>query len=173
MNDRYRGIFVTDLDGTLLRDGRITEGDLRAFRSLGDQGIMRVVATGRSLHSAKACLADDFPAEYLILSTGNQIVEWSTQKVMRSSFLSGLEVLEICHFLHGHGLSFMVHEEFPHSHRFEYHRGHKSVAWPCMRTTARKKQAAPICGAPHPRSWLSLTAAMRQCMTASTGNWEI
>lgn len=128
MNGRYRGIFVTDLDGTLLRDGRISEADLRAFRSLGDRGIMRVIATGRSLHSAKICLADDFPADYLILSTGNQIVEWSTQEVMRSSFLSGPEVLEICHFLHGHGLSFMVHEEFPHSHRFEYHRGHKSVA---------------------------------------------
>ena len=79
MTDRYRGIFVSDLDGTLLRNGRISDGDLRAFRGLRDQGIMRVIATGRSLYSARACLADDFPADYLILSTGNQIVNWPTQ----------------------------------------------------------------------------------------------
>ena len=38
MTDRYRGIFVSDLDGTLLRNGRISDGDLRAFRGLRDQG---------------------------------------------------------------------------------------------------------------------------------------
>jgi len=128
MTDRYRGIFVSDLDGTLLRNGRISDGDLRAFRGLRDQGIMRVIATGRSLYSARACLADDFPADYLILSTGNQIVNWPTQEVMRSSFMTGRDVQDICRFLSGLGLSFMVHDEFPHSHRFEYHRGHGNVA---------------------------------------------
>jgi hydroxymethylpyrimidine pyrophosphatase-like HAD family hydrolase len=128
MTGPYRGIFVSDLDGTLLRGGRISEGDLKAFRGLGEQGIMRVIATGRSLYSAKSCLADDFPADYLILSTGNQIVNWTTQKVLRSAFLSGQEVRDICLFLQGLGLSFMVHEDFPHNHRFAYHRGHKNVA---------------------------------------------
>ncbi len=128
MKGRYRGIFVTDLDGTLMRGGRISEGDLKAFKGLSEQGIMRVIATGRSLYSARSCLADDFPADYLILSTGNQIVNWPTQKVMRSAFLSGQDVKKICHFLRGHGLNFMVHENFPHNHRFAYHRGHKNVA---------------------------------------------
>jgi len=98
MTARYRGIFVSDLDGTLLRGDRISEGDLKAFRGLSEQGIMRVIATGRSLYSAKFCLADDFPADYLILSTGNQIVNWPTQKILRSAFLSGQEVRDICLF---------------------------------------------------------------------------
>ena len=128
MTARYRGIFVSDLDGTLLRGDRISEGDLKAFRGLSEQGIMRVIATGRSLYSAKFCLADDFPADYLILSTGNQIVNWPTQEVLKSAFLSVQEVQDICLFLRGQGLSFMVHENFPHNHRFAYHRGHKNVA---------------------------------------------
>jgi HAD superfamily hydrolase (TIGR01484 family) len=127
MSASYRGIFVTDLDGTLLREGRISDGDITALRGLEDQGILRVIATGRSLYSAQACLAQDFPADYLILSTGNQIVTWPNQEVLRSSGMSGREVREICIFLQTMGVSFMVHENFPHNHRFAYQRGRTNV----------------------------------------------
>ena len=50
--DAYRGIFVSDLDGTLLRGGRIPEDDRDALAGLRDCGVLRVIATGRSLHSA-------------------------------------------------------------------------------------------------------------------------
>jgi HAD superfamily hydrolase (TIGR01484 family) len=127
MNAAYRGIFVSDLDGTLLRNGRISEADIRALHGLKDQGILRVIATGRSLFSARSCLAQDFPADYLILSTGSQIVTWPAQEVIRSAGMSGLEVRDICFFLRTLGVSFMVHENFPHNHRFAYHRGRISV----------------------------------------------
>ncbi len=128
MTAPYRGIFVSDLDGTLLRDGRISENDLQAFEGLREHGILRVIATGRSLHSARACIADNFPVDYLILSTGNQIVHWPTREVLRSAFLSAQEVQDTCHFLSRLDLNFMVHENFPHNHRFAFHRGHKTVA---------------------------------------------
>lgn len=127
MTAPYKGIFVSDLDGTLLRGGRISEQDIRALHGLKDQGILRVIATGRSLYSAHSCLAHDFPADYLILSTGNQIVTWPAQEVMRSASMSGSEVRDICLFLRTLGVSFMVHENFPHNHRFAYHRGRIGV----------------------------------------------
>ena len=47
---RPTGLFVTDLDGTLLRSDRtFAADDLAALRRLGECGVVRVVATGRSL----------------------------------------------------------------------------------------------------------------------------
>jgi len=119
----YRGIFVSDLDGTLLRDGRISPEDLEAFAALGGRGILRVIATGRSLHSAEACLPGNFPADYLVLSTGNQVMHWGTREVLRSSRLLADEIQAICSTLRGLGLSFMVHDDFPGNHGFAYRRG--------------------------------------------------
>lgn len=123
----YRGIFVSDLDGTLLRDGRISPEDLEAFAALGGRGILRVIATGRSLHSAEACLPGSFPADYLVLSTGNQVMHWGTREVLRSSRLLADEIQAICSSLRGLGLNFMVHDDFPGNHGFAFSRGHKRV----------------------------------------------
>jgi len=124
----YRGIFISDLDGTLLRDGRISDIDLDALHGLAEHGILRVIATGRSLHSARVCLPDNFPVDYLILSTGNQIVHWKTRSVLCSSSLSGQETRNICALLRSLDVSFMVHEDFPDNHRFAYHRGKAMIA---------------------------------------------
>jgi hydroxymethylpyrimidine pyrophosphatase-like HAD family hydrolase len=123
----YRGIFVTDLDGTLLRGGRISPEDLAAFGGLGDLGVLRVIATGRSLHSAEACLPADFPADYVILSTGSQVMRWKTREVLRCSSLSNEAVGEVCAVLGEFGLSFMVHDDFPNNRAFAFRRGAKTV----------------------------------------------
>jgi hydroxymethylpyrimidine pyrophosphatase-like HAD family hydrolase len=123
----YRGIFVSDLDGTLRRGGRISPDDLEAFAGLRDHGVLRVIATGRSLHSAASCLPEDFPVDYVILSTGNQIVHWPTREVLRSSYLFGREIQDICLFLRTLGVSFMVHDVFPDNHGFTFSRGAKRV----------------------------------------------
>lgn len=124
----YQGIFVSDLDGTLLRDGRISTDDLDALRRLGELGILRVIATGRSLYSAQACLPPDFPADYLVLSTGNQVINWQTREILRSLSLSGQEVQDICAFLRHLEVNFMVHDDFPDNHRFAYHRGKARIS---------------------------------------------
>ena len=123
----YRGIFVSDLDGTLLRGGRISPDDLAAFAGLREHGVLRVIATGRSLHSAASCLPEDFPADYVILSTGNQLVHWPSREVLRSSYLLGSEIQDICLILRGLDLNFMIHDVFPHNHGFSFSRGTKRV----------------------------------------------
>ncbi|MDX1435151.1 MAG: HAD hydrolase family protein, partial [Gammaproteobacteria bacterium] len=68
---------VTDLDGTLLdssaRLGPVNRG---ALERLGEHGVLRVVATGRSLHSARLVIDRDFPIDYLVFSSGVGIVRW-------------------------------------------------------------------------------------------------
>jgi hypothetical protein len=127
MNNSYRGIFVTDLDGTLRQDGRITEQDRLALAALAEHNILRVIATGRSLHSARICLEPDFPADCLILSTGNQIMNWKTGEILFSSFLPGHAVRDICRLLTALDMNFMVHDEFPDNHRFAFRRSEHRV----------------------------------------------
>ena len=46
-------LVVTDLDGTLLGSNREAgKRNLHTLHNLGEQGILRVIATGRSLFSA-------------------------------------------------------------------------------------------------------------------------
>jgi len=128
MTGPFHGIFISDLDGTLLRGGRISAGDIAALQGLRRHRILRVIATGRSLYSARSCLGKDFPVDYLILSTGNQIVDWPSGEVVRCASLPAEETRNICRFLRGLDLNFMVHENFPHNHRFAFHRGRGGVA---------------------------------------------
>lgn len=124
----YRGIFVSDLDGTLLRGGRISPEDFEAFQGLERHDVLRVIATGRSLHLVETCLPADFPADYAILSTGNQVVRWKTREVLRSSSLAPEDVAAVCSVLRELGVSFMVHDDFPGNHAFAYSRGPKPAA---------------------------------------------
>ncbi len=49
-------MLITDLDGTLLgSNGSLTKQDQEALLCLGNKGIVRVIATGRSLYSFKTC----------------------------------------------------------------------------------------------------------------------
>ena len=46
------GMFIMDFDGTLLRSDRTFSSiDLDALRQLGELGIIRTIATGRTLYS--------------------------------------------------------------------------------------------------------------------------
>lgn len=127
MNRSYQGIFATDLDGTLMHGGRIAAEDRAALETLKERNILRVIATGRSLHSARTCLEPGFPADYLVLSTGNQVLNWQTEEMLFSSLLPGRAVHEICRLLTDLDLSFMVHDAFPDNHRFAFHRSGRRV----------------------------------------------
>lgn len=115
-------MFVSDLDGTLLRRGRITPQDRDAFASLSAHGIMPVIATGRALHSLRNVLEPEFPVEYVILSSGNQIINWRTGTVLFSTSLTQQQTEEISCYLHACDVSFMLHAPFPDNHRHVFHR---------------------------------------------------
>lgn len=123
MKGLSRGAFVTDLDGTLLQNGRLGQVDLDAWQELGRQNILRVIATGRSLHSLQRTLPDDFPLDYAILSTGNVILDWHSGNIVHSARITPAEALNIAGLLVDLDIGFMLHEDLPTPHRFWFHPG--------------------------------------------------
>lgn len=115
-------LVVTDLDGTLLRsDHKFNSEDLITLNRLGDMGIIRVIATGRSPFSASAVLPDDFPIDYLLFSSGAGIIRWSDKSIIHANQLSPENVQYIITLLVEMQADFMVHEPIPLNHCFLYH----------------------------------------------------
>jgi HAD superfamily hydrolase (TIGR01484 family) len=117
------GMVVTDMDGTLL-DGSSRLGE-RARETLAfckEEGILRAVATGRNLYSARKVMDLRFPVDYLIFSSGAGIIRWEDQQLIHSVSLEGKEVEEIYSVLRAIGHDFMVHHAVPENHRFFYSR---------------------------------------------------
>lgn len=116
-------LVVTDLDGTLLdARGRLGAANRAALQSLGDAGSVRVVATGRSLHSADAVLDARFPIDYLVFSTGAGILDWRTRELLAAHELPIEHARQALAELLARELDFMVHLGIPDNHHFLYHR---------------------------------------------------
>lgn len=113
---------VTDLDGTLL-DARSSLGDAnrRALERLGQNGSVRVVATGRSLYSAEQVLDADFPIDYLVFSSGAGILDWRSRELLAVHEMPLDEAQGALHMLLTRELAFMVHLGVPDNHYFYYH----------------------------------------------------
>jgi len=115
---------VTDLDGTLLRSDRsVHPADWETLRVLGRLGVVRVVATGRSLHSARLALPPGFPIDFLIFSTGSGIMSWSEGPLLHAHGLCAEEIERAVSCLSDKALPFMLHEPVPDNHRFLFRRG--------------------------------------------------
>ena len=115
---------VTDLDGTLLdADARLGAANRHALEHLGETGRQRVVATGRSLHSAELVLDGDFPIDYLVFSSGAGIVEWRSRELLAVHEMAGGHAQAALDLLLARGLAFMVHLGIPDNHHFYYHQG--------------------------------------------------
>jgi hydroxymethylpyrimidine pyrophosphatase-like HAD family hydrolase len=121
-------MIATDLDGTLLGShGRVGARSLEALRRLGDEGVLRVVATGRSAFSARRVLPLDLPIDYLVVSSGAGIIDWSTGEYLRTWSLTAAQTAAAVAVLVEFGLDFMVHEPIPENHRFAFRR---AGGWP-------------------------------------------
>jgi len=117
----YRAMVVTDLDGTLLCSDRlVSKRNMEVLRELGKMGVMRIAATGRNLYSAKKVLAENFPVDFLVFSSGAGIARWTPFKILKSYFLEKRDVIRIASFFLERGLDFMIHEEIPDNHIFYY-----------------------------------------------------
>jgi len=114
---------VTDLDGTLLdSDGRLSERNRRTLRELGAQGVLRVVATGRNLHSARSAIAVDTPIDYLVFASGAGTVSWPHGILLNACHLDDALASTAAAQLMALGLDFMLHAGVPDNHHFWYHR---------------------------------------------------
>lgn len=114
---------VTDLDGTLLDAGaRLGGANRRALERLGETGHVRVVATGRSLHSAELVLDADFPIDYLVFSSGAGILDWRSRELLAVHEMPAEHARGALQRLLARDLAFMVHLGVPDNHHFYYHR---------------------------------------------------
>ena len=116
-------MLVCDLDGTLLmRNEPFDPRDVQALEALGARGIVRAIATGRALATAKKVIPAEFPIDYLIFSSGAGILDWRSQTLLVSHTLQPDEAeLAVRAFLE-HELDFMIHAPIPAQHIFHFHR---------------------------------------------------
>lgn len=114
-------IVATDLDGTLLpHGGKVSNKDLDTLRMLGNRGVIRVVATGRSFYAILRNIPRTFPIDYLIFSTGVGVMNWRTGEIIFSSQISSNRVKYLVKELTRHNLDFMLHKPVPDTHHFYY-----------------------------------------------------
>lgn len=114
-------LVVTDLDGTLLDyASRLSDVNRRTLETLGCNGVVRAVATGRSLYSARLVMHERFPVDYLAFSSGAGIVSWPDGRLLRSPEMDPGLVSRLVARLRDLGLDFMVQHAAPDSHRFQF-----------------------------------------------------
>ncbi len=116
-------MLISDLDGTLLpRVDRntIAEKDIQFLRMMGKEKIVRVIATGRSYFSLRKVLPDDFPIDFVILSSGAGIMDWKEKRLLNKVELPPAVVDALSDQFCKHQISFFVHDPLPENHRFYF-----------------------------------------------------
>lgn len=122
-------IVVSDLDGTLLdSERRLRPTDRAALEALGAAGVLRVVATGRSLFSAQRVIGADFPIDYLVHTSGAGIVRWPGAHPCSVVHMEASLATQLAARLVELGLDFMLHHAIPDNHRFLLHRASRNNA---------------------------------------------
>lgn len=120
-NSKYKGMIITDLDGTLLNSNdEISFQNIDTLNKLEKNGYCRVIATGRSVFSFRKVIPEGFPIDYLIFSTGAGVLNWQTNKLEYCNNLPAAHVTKISKVLKSKNLNFMVHKPAPNNHKFEY-----------------------------------------------------
>lgn len=110
---------ITDLDGTLLQlDHTISPKDNATLERLGRSGVCRVAATGRNMFKVRMVLNESSPFDYVVLSSGAGIMDWKTQKMIRSLSIPLEATKEIVQFLINGNYNFKVSHELPDNHNF-------------------------------------------------------
>ena len=114
-------MLVTDLDGTLLDSAsRLSLRNRAALQALGAAGVVRVVATGRSLYSADQVLSADFPIDYLVFSTGVGTLRWPEREALWDFHFRDGDLRRTIDVLEAADLDYAVHRAPPLNHHFFY-----------------------------------------------------
>ena len=115
------GLVATDLDGTLLGSNHtLGARDDASLRALGRSGVVRVIATGRSLRATDRVLDRAFPVDYLVVSSGAGILEWNTRRILHRREFEPADARRIRDILSRFEVDFMAHDPVPNDHRFRF-----------------------------------------------------
>jgi hypothetical protein len=127
--NNHKGLFVVDLDGTLLTsDRQIAPVDLTALYRLRKEGFLIAIATGRSNYSFDLLMeklgytdqTSGLPVDYVIFSTGAGIMDFPGNRILKSFSLSPEDVRCASEYLEISGLDYMVHRPVPDTSHFLY-----------------------------------------------------
>ncbi|NPA35251.1 MAG: HAD family phosphatase [Chlorobi bacterium] len=121
-------LLATDLDGTILLRDCIgyRRNDVEALEEAGRKGIIRVIATGRTLKSAKDVIPAGFPVDYLVFSSGAGVYDWKNEKILQVKHLGAEKTNRIVPLLKNNELNFTLHWPIPDNHCFYYAQAKKS-----------------------------------------------
>ncbi len=114
-------MFVSDFDGTLADDSSVvSEQTLSQLKRLGEMGVLRILATGRSLFSLKTVVDASFPIDYLVFSSGIGVYDWKNNILLQENLIEKEKTLEIYEYLIQNNYDFMVQLPVPHNHFFHH-----------------------------------------------------
>ncbi|MBT8367391.1 MAG: HAD family hydrolase, partial [Deltaproteobacteria bacterium] len=102
--------------------------DLAALAKLGRLGIVRVIATGRSLFSFNTVAVADLPLDFVIFSTGAGVLQYTGAEIVRKASLEPREVERASEILKANRLDYMIHHTIPDNHKFAYFRSNSNNA---------------------------------------------
>jgi Cof subfamily protein (haloacid dehalogenase superfamily) len=118
-------LLATDLDGTILvRDCKgYRRSDIETLKTAGEKGIVRVIATGRTLKSATDVIPEWFPVDYLVFSSGAGVYDWKHKQILKVKHLGADKTKQIIPLLKNRELNFTLHWPIPDNHCFYYAEG--------------------------------------------------
>jgi Cof subfamily protein (haloacid dehalogenase superfamily) len=117
-------LVATDLDGTFLKnDKSISKENLDALDSLGEKGILRVVATGRNLQKTQDVIASNVPFDYVVFSSGAGVYDWKNKKLLFYQNLNKSVVRQLSDYLVALDLNFHLFKPVPENFKCWYFRG--------------------------------------------------
>ncbi len=146
-SDQLR-LLASDLDGTLLSAAGFHPDDLAALNRLGDDGVVRVIATGRNLHFAREALAADFPIDYLVFASGAGIARWPDGALLRQHSLAARESRQLIDLFNRAGINFMLHQQIPDEHHFYFQQNCPDCGDFTRRLAMHRRWGTPLAEAP-------------------------
>lgn len=119
-------LVATDLDGTFLRDDKtISARNLKALELLGENKVIRVVATGRNLRKVNEVIPAHVPFDYVVFSSGAGVFDHLTNRHIFSQNISEESSNILIRYLVRQDLNFHAFWPVPENHHLWFHRGNK------------------------------------------------
>ena len=117
-------LVATDLDGTFLRnDKSISEENIFTLHSLGEKGIIRVIATGRNLEKTLEVISPEIPFDYIVFSSGAGVYDHRQNKLLYHQNLNKEVVQQLADLFIENDLNFYLFKPVPENYKCWYHRG--------------------------------------------------
>ena len=117
-------LVATDLDGTfLMNDKSISAENIVMLHSLGEKGIIRVIATGRNLKKTLEVISSDIPFDYIVFSSGAGVYDRRHNELLYQQNLDKEVVQQLADLLIENDLNFHLFKPVPENYKCWYHRG--------------------------------------------------